>query len=143
MYKVILMPVDIQEMDLSDKTIAHANFLASTKNCKIHLLHVFPKLYSSPMRGFASDMKKYELFMAEDARMKLTCLAKKFARPLEDIEQSVRFGNTRDEVNKMVEETGADVVIIGSRHPDSAFTMLGSTASGVVRHARVPVLVVR
>lgn len=143
MYNVILMPVDIKEMSLSDKTIEHAKFLASQAGSKIHLVYVLPKMYASPMRGFTSDIKKYEAFMAEDACAKMRDLAARFSVSPEKITQNVRFGNPRDEVNKMIEELSADVVVIGSRHPDNSFTMLGSTAAGVVRHARIPVLVVR
>ncbi|EKM7959080.1 universal stress protein, partial [Salmonella enterica] len=37
----------------------------------------------------------------------------------------------------------ADVVVIGSRNPSIATHLLGSNASSVVRHASLPVLVVR
>lgn len=39
MYKTIIMPVDVFEMELSDKAIRHAEFLAQEDGV-IHLLHV-------------------------------------------------------------------------------------------------------
>ena len=39
MYNTIIMPVDVFEMELSDKAIRHAEFLAQDKGV-IHLLHV-------------------------------------------------------------------------------------------------------
>ncbi len=37
MYKKILLPVDVFEMDLSDKAVRHAEFLASAENGEDHL----------------------------------------------------------------------------------------------------------
>ncbi len=44
MYKKILLPVDVFEMDLSDKAVRHAEFLASAENGEITLLNVLPAL---------------------------------------------------------------------------------------------------
>ena len=41
MYKTIIMPVDVFEMELSDKAVRHAEFLAQQDGI-IHLLHVLP-----------------------------------------------------------------------------------------------------
>ena len=38
MYKKILLPVDVFEMDLSDKAVRHAEFLATAENGEITLL---------------------------------------------------------------------------------------------------------
>ncbi len=35
MYKKILLPVDVFEMDLSDKAVRHAEFLASAEEAKL------------------------------------------------------------------------------------------------------------
>ena len=42
MYKTIIMPVDVFEMELSDKAVRHAEFLAQDDGV-IHLLHVLLK----------------------------------------------------------------------------------------------------
>jgi universal stress protein G len=41
MYQRIIMPVDVFEMELSDKAVRHAEFLAQQDGV-IHLLHVLP-----------------------------------------------------------------------------------------------------
>ena len=55
----------------------------------------------------------------------------------------VRLGNVRDAVNELAEELHADMVVIGSRNPSISTHLLGSNASSVIRHAHIPVLVVR
>ena len=110
MYNTIIMPVDVFEMELSDKAIRHAEFLAQDKGV-IHLLHVLPGSASLSLHRFAADVR--------------------------------RFGSVRDVVNELGEELNADVVVIGSRNPSISTHLLGSNASSVVRHATLPVLVVR
>ncbi|EOH6332571.1 MULTISPECIES: universal stress protein [Citrobacter] len=143
MNKVILMPVDILAMDLSDKAIAYADHMVNKENGVIHLLHVFPKLGTSPMRGFASDIRKYEEYMTNDAQEKMLNLARKFKTPLENIRFEVRHGNIRDEVNNAVEAHNAEMIIIGSRKPGIATHLLGSAAANILRYAKIPVMVIR
>lgn len=54
-----------------------------------------------------------------------------------------RFGSVRDMVNELASEINADVVVIGSRNPSISTHLLGSNASSVIRHAHIPVMVVR
>ncbi len=59
------------------------------------------------------------------------------------IRTHVSFGNVRDVVNEVASELKADIVVIGSRNPSISTHLLGSNASSVIRHAYIPVLVVR
>lgn len=43
MYKKILMPVDVFEMDLSDKAVRHAVNLAKAEGATITLVNILPK----------------------------------------------------------------------------------------------------
>ncbi|MCC2654076.1 MAG: universal stress protein UspA, partial [Microvirga sp.] len=47
------------------------------------------------------------------------------------------------EVLDEAEQTGADLVVVGSHRPTMATYLLGSNASTIVRHAKCSVLVVR
>lgn len=143
MNKVILMPVDILAMDLSDKAIAYADHMLDKENGQLYLLHVFPKLHTSPMRGFASDIKKYEEYMTTDAQEKMLGLARKFKTPLERIHFGVSYGNIRDEVNEAAAKHKAEIIIIGSRKPGIATHLLGSAAASILRYSKIPVMVVR
>lgn len=42
MYKNILMPVDVFEMDLSDKAVRHAASLAKAEGASITLVNILP-----------------------------------------------------------------------------------------------------
>lgn len=55
------------EMDLSDKAVRHAEFLASADEGEITLLNVLPNSSSSILRGFAADIRKFEAYMREES----------------------------------------------------------------------------
>ncbi len=59
MYKTIIMPVDVFEMELSDKAVRHAEFLAQDDGV-IHLLHVLPGSASLSLHRFAADVRRFE-----------------------------------------------------------------------------------
>ncbi len=136
MYKTIIMPVDVFEMELSDKAVRHAEFLAQDDGV-IHLLHVLPGSASLSLHRFAADVRRFEEHLQHEAQERLQTMVSHFT-----IDPS-RIGSVRDEVNELAEELGADVVVIGSRNPSISTHLLGSNASSVIRHANLPVLVVR
>jgi nucleotide-binding universal stress UspA family protein len=59
-------------------------------------------------------------------------------------ELMVRVGSPGEEIVKAADETGADLVVVGSnRHSSLHNLLLGSTAAYLATHSRVPVLVTR
>ena len=61
-----------------------------------------------------------------------------------DWELVVRAGSPGDEIVQVAEETGADLVVVGSnRHSSLHNLVLGSTAAYLATHSRPPVLVMR
>lgn len=142
MYKTIIMPVDVFEMELSDKAIRHAEFMAQQEGI-IHLLHVLPASASYTMSRFASDLRRFEEHLQQEAETRLQTMYSHFSIDPSRIKLHVRMGNVRDAVNELAEELNADMVVIGSRNPSISTHLLGSNASSVIRHAHIPVLVVR
>ncbi|EFV6110918.1 universal stress protein UspG, partial [Shigella boydii] len=136
------MPVDVFEMELSDKAVRHAEFLTQDDGV-IHLLHVLPGSASLSLDRFAADVRRFEEHLQHEAEERLQTMVSHFTIDPSRIKQHVRFGSVRDEVNELAEELGADVVVIGSRNPSISTHLLGSNASSVIRHANLPVLVVR
>ena len=142
MYKTIIMPVDVFETESSDKAIRHAEFLAQDDGV-IHLLHVLPGSASLSLHRFAADVRRFEEHLQHEAEERLQTMVSHFTIDPSRIKQHVRFGSVRDEVNELAKELDADVVVIGSRNPSISARLLGSNASSVIRHANLPVLVVR
>jgi len=142
MYQTIIMPVDVFEMELSDKAVRHAEFLAQQTGV-IHLLHVLPASASLSLHRFAADIRRFEEHLQVEAQTRLDTMVSHFSISPERIRIHVRLGSVRDVVNEMAQELNADMVVIGSRNPSISTHLLGSNASSVVRHAHIPVLVVR
>lgn len=142
MYKTIIMPVDVFEIELSDKAVRHAEFLAGKEGI-IHLLHALPGSVNLSLHRFAVDLHRFEEHLQHEAENRLGTMVNHFSIEPARIKIHVRFGNLRDVVNELGEELQADIVIIGSRNPSISTHLLGSNASNVVRHAHIPVLVAR
>ncbi|MFP5593718.1 universal stress protein [Kluyvera sp. 142486] len=142
MYKKILMPVDIFEMDLSDKAIRHAVFLAGETG-EITLLNVLPNSNRSILRGFAADIKKFEDFMQAESVKKMKNLQRLFDMPAERLHTDVRFGNIRDEVIALSKSGEYDAIVIGSRQRGMTTHLLGSNAESILRYANIPTMVIR
>ncbi|EPC5231823.1 universal stress protein UspG [Klebsiella quasipneumoniae] len=142
MYKTIIMPVDVFEMALSDKAVRHAEFLAQQDGV-IHLLHVLPGSSSFTMSRFTADLRRFEEHLQHEAETRLQTMVSHFSIDPSRIKLHVRFGSVRDMVNELASEINADVVVIGSRNPSISTHLLGSNASSVIRHAHIPVMVVR
>ncbi|MGF6268645.1 universal stress protein [Lelliottia nimipressuralis] len=143
MYKKILMPVDVFEMNLSDKAVRHAEFLAKADNATITLLNILPISSRSLLRGFNSDIKKFEAYMVNESEKKMNELKRLFDIAPENIHTEVRFGNVRDEIISMSNKDDYEVIVIGSKTPGLSSHLLGSNAESVIRYAKIPVLVVR
>ncbi len=143
MYKKILMPVDVFEMDLSDKAVRHAAFLARADNAEITLLNVLPINSRAMLRGFSSDIIKFEAYMTAESNKKMNELKRLFDIPPDRIHTAVRFGSVRDEIIAMGAEGEFDIIVIGSKKPGVTTHLLGSNAESVLRYAKIPVLVVR
>jgi nucleotide-binding universal stress UspA family protein len=59
-------------------------------------------------------------------------------------ELMIRVGSPGEEIVKVADETGADLIVVGSnRHSSLHNLLLGSTAAYLATHSRVPVLVTR
>ncbi|QNK08908.1 universal stress protein [Enterobacter sp. JUb54] len=142
MYKRILLPVDVFEMDLSDKAVRHAEFLAQSEG-EITLLNVLPNSSRSILRGFSADIKKFETFMEQESQKKMKALSRLFSIPASRIHSRVVFGNVRDEIVAIGNADEFDVIVVGSRTPGLSTHLLGSNAESILRYARIPVLVVR
>ncbi|HEG2204720.1 TPA: universal stress protein [Enterobacter cloacae] len=143
MYKKILMPVDVFEMNLSDKAVRHAANLAKVEGASITLVNILPNSSRSLLRGFNADIRKFEEYMIAESSKKMKELTRLFDLSPEDIHCEVRFGNVRDEIIRMSKEGEYDVIVIGSKNPTITTHLLGSNAESILRYATIPVLVVR
>ena len=58
-------------------------------------------------------------------------------------ELEVRAGSPGEEIVQFADESGADLIVVGSNRHNSLRSVLGSTAAYLATHSKAPVLVVR
>ncbi len=142
MYQTIIMPVDVFEMELSDKAVRHAEFLAQDTGV-IHLLLRSACFFQPQPAPIRCRYTSFEEHLQHEAQTRLTTMISHFSISPERIHTHVRLGSVRDVVNEMAEELHADMVGDWFTQPFYHYPFAGSNASSVVRHAHIPVLVVR
>ncbi|QRM31047.1 universal stress protein [Microvirga sp. VF16] len=140
MFKTILVPVDLGEVEAAQPAIDKAVELAKISAGSLRLIYVraiVPVTYMEFMPpAFDEDQQG-------EAEKKLAELAAKVKLPSERVSAVVRLGSVYNEVLDEAEKTGADLVVVGSHRPTMATYLLGSNAATIVRHAKCSVLVVR
>ena len=140
MFKTILVPVDLGEVEAAQPAIDKAVELAKASGGSLRLIYVraiVPVTYMDFMPPAFDEEQQGE------AEKRLAELAAKVTLPAERVSAVVRLGSVYNEVLDEAEKTGADLVVIGSHRPTMATYLLGSNASTIVRHAKCSVLVVR
>lgn len=140
MFKTILVPVDLGEVEAAQSALDKAVELARIAGGSLRLIYVraiVPVTYMEFMPPTFDEEQQGE------ADKKLAEIAAKVKLPAERVSAVVRLGSVYNEVLDEAEKTGADLVVIGSHRPTMATYLLGSNASTIVRHAKCSVLVVR
>lgn len=140
MFKTILVPVDLGEVEAARPAIDKAVELAKGAEGALRLIYVrsiVPVTYMEFMPPTFDEEQQGE------AEKKLADIAAGVDLPSERVSAVVRLGSVYNEVLDEAEKTGADLIVVGSHRPSMATFLLGSNASAIVRHAKCSVLVVR
>jgi nucleotide-binding universal stress UspA family protein len=140
MFKTILVPVDLAEIETAKPAIDKAVELAQSFDGTLRLIYVrsiVPVTYMEFMPPTFDEGQQ------DEAETRLADLAAKVDLPTERVSAVVHLGSVYNEVLDEAEKTGADLIVIGSHRPTMATFLLGSNASTIVRHAKCSVLVVR
>ncbi|QHA85750.1 universal stress protein [Serratia rhizosphaerae] len=142
MYQMILVPVDLEEPQLTDNAIKHVEYLAKVSGAKVHLFHALPDA-SAFVTAYSFGIKEFENQAEVNAIDKLKNIISEMELPLDRLSYTISFGSPRDEVLQLADEIGADLIVVGSRRPSVKTYLLGSNAAAIVRHAKTSVMVVR
>ncbi len=140
-YQHILLAADfsVHGASIAEK----ARNIAQKNQAKLSIIHIVDNLPISdaaygPVIPFDIDLDE-ELMNA--AKKRLTELDKSLAVP-ED-RQFLGMGNAKLEIVATAKEQKADLIVVGSHGRHSLALLLGSTANGVLHHAKCDVLAVR
>ncbi|OQW73228.1 MAG: universal stress protein A [Proteobacteria bacterium ST_bin11] len=140
-YKHILLAADFFEH--GDQVADKARLIAAQNAAQLSMVHVIDNLpiidpAYGPIIPFDVDITQ-ELLDATKKR--LLELGEKLQVPTE--RQYMEMGSPKLEIVRVAEEIGADLIIVGSHGRHGFALLLGSTANGVLHHAKCDVLAVR
>jgi len=140
MFKTILVPVDLGEVEAAKPAIDKAVELAGHSGGSLRLIYVRAIV---PVTYMEFMPPAFDAEQQGEAETKLAEVAAGVGMPSERVSAVVRLGSVYAEVLDEAEKTGADLIVVGSHRPTMATYLLGSNAATIVRHARCSVLVVR
>jgi nucleotide-binding universal stress UspA family protein len=129
--------------DLADTVVDQALDLAKQLGASLTLVHA----YEIPIYGFPDGVLVAPADLASRlgtaAQTQLDGLALRHAERGVPLKTVLRMGAAWDEINAVAEETGADLIVVGTHgRRGLARALLGSTAERVIRTATRPVFVV-
>jgi nucleotide-binding universal stress UspA family protein len=140
MFKTILVPVDLADIEAAQPALDQAAALAEGTDGSVRLIHVRPIL-PAPALDFVPDT--FEAEQQASAEERIADIAATIPLPAEQVSAVVRTGSVYGEVLAEADRIGADLIVVGSHRPSMASYLLGSNAATIVRHASSSVLVVR
>ena len=141
MFKEILLPIDLGDVESSRKAVSTAIELSRTEGARLQLLCVVPGFGMSIVSQFFPEGFE-EKSLAEAANQLDDFIAKNV--PSEIASRAVvANGTVYEEILKAAREAKCDLIVMASHRPELKDYLLGPNAARVVRHAACSVLVVR
>lgn len=140
-YRHILLSTDFG--DGSEAVARRAHELAQLYQAKLSLLHVvdyMPIADSAYGPAVPFDMDLSEELM-KTAKRRLASMAEGLG--VSESDCRVEIGSPKVEVIRVAEETGVDLIVLGSHGKHGLQLLLGSTSSSVLHYTKCDVLAVR
>lgn len=140
-YKKILLSADLIPED-DDPVALKAFGIAETTKAELTILHVLEYPFAYGLASMQHSLASWMTELEQAAKNKLQAMGKRFNIPDERL--VLELGQPKEKILETAERLEIDLIIVGShgRHGINLF-LLGSTASGVLHHARCDVLAVR
>lgn len=139
MFKTILVPVDISQVDAAIQALSLAKDVAKARGGKIVLLNVVEEVPNYIAAEIPAEVLSNSV---ERAETELMAFAEREGMA-GDAEIVIRRGHAARDILSFASERKADMIVMASHDPGIVDYFLGSVAGHVVRHAHCSVLVVR
>jgi nucleotide-binding universal stress UspA family protein len=140
MYKRILVPIDLSDVELAKPTIATALMMVKDSNGSLRLVNVLPMTPVMLAEYVPPDFEVQQRASAEEA---IAIVAQETGLAPDNISTVVLQGNVDREILEEAKAMKADLIVMSSHRTGVRTYFLGSNAGHVVRYATCSVLVVR
>jgi nucleotide-binding universal stress UspA family protein len=141
MYSNILLPVDLSDQHSWRKALPTAVSLSESFRATLHVMTVVPE-FGLPMVGQFFP-PGYETKLHDQVAKQLADLIAEQAPGHAGIKRIVAAGKIYQQIVNTAKRIKADLIVMGSHHPELSDYLLGPNAARVVRHAGCSVMVVR
>jgi nucleotide-binding universal stress UspA family protein len=141
MYRNLLVPVDLSDEHSWRKALPTAIALCQTFQARLHVIAVVPE-FGLPLVGQFFP-EGYEDELRQQAAKQLKALVAEQVPAGVPARRIVAEGRIYREILNAARTIGADLIVMGSHHPELKDYLLGPNAAKVVRHADCSVMVVR
>ena len=139
-YTHILLAVDFSEH--AKQVAVRAQEMATRNQAKLSLVHVVENL---PITDAAYGPIPFDVDLTQEwldaSKERLKKLGAELGIPEE--RQWLEMGSAKLEIVRVAEENQVDLIVVGSHGRHGLALLLGSTANGVLHHAKCDVLAVR
>jgi nucleotide-binding universal stress UspA family protein len=140
MYRRILVPIDLSDVELAKPAIAAALVMAKESNGSVRLVNVLPVTPVMLAEYVPPDFEAQQRVSAEEA---IAIVAKETGLAPDKMSTAVLLGNVDREILDEAKRMHADLIVMSSHRTGVRTYFLGSNAGHVVRYAACSVLVVR
>ena len=140
--KKILFPLDLTEN--SSKVLPYVLSISEKYNSQVYLLHVVQDLNKwGKLYVPHPSMDKFQNEANECAKKEMDKICEKELQSCPNFQKSVVSGDAVDEILKVIESEGIDLLIMGTHgRKGLEHVIFGSVAENVVKKSPVPVLTI-
>lgn len=128
--ETILLPVDVPEAKVWQKSIDTAIELAKREGAALHVLWVVPEFERRLGVRPVSHKPEMQQFVEQTF-------------PDMEVKPILKAGSVHKEIRDTAKQIDADLIVMGARNPRLTDVLMGSNAANVALHGRCSVYVVR
>ena len=139
-YQHILIAVDLT--DDCHPVVERALAIAASSGAKAALVHIVEPMAMAFGGDVPMDLSLLQQQQFDQARERLQSFAGRYPR-LGAEQRHLAYGQPRQELHRLAEEQGCDLIVVGSHGRHGLALLLGSTANDVLHGAPCDVLAVR
>ena len=138
----VLLPTDFSEC--SETALEYAKSMAKQNNAKLSILFVIDQI--SKAQGWYvpnTSLDEFYKEMEDNAKKRLERCCYEDLRDFKDVQKVVVKGMPADEIVKYANESGVDMIVMGTFNKAGMDFLFGSTVEKVMRKVNCPVLCVK
>ena len=139
-YQHILIAVDLT--DECHPAVERALAIAASSGAKAALVHIVEPMAMAFGGDVPMDLSLLQQQQFDQARERLQSFAGRYPQ-LGAEQRHLAYGQPRQELHRLAEEQGCDLIVVGSHGRHGLALLLGSTANDVLHGAPCDVLAVR